>query len=118
APHANSLGLSISYPRRLGGRLPGRTRGGTRKLDILQLMIAEIAIVELWGPRRVGAAKPVTDCPVPAPRASFRRGVRHGDAPSRIFPSPLPRDLNFTKAAERCNVSQPALSRPTQPSHS
>src|SRR5206468_10927030 len=47
----------------------------------LQLMIAEIAIVELWGPRRVGAAKPVTDCPVPAPRASFRRGVRHGDAP-------------------------------------
>ena len=38
------------------------------------------------------------------------RTVRYGDAPGPLLPGAL-RTLNFARAAETCNVSQPALTR-------
>jgi len=38
------------------------------------------------------------------------RGDRHGDASVKYFLT-LCEELNFTRAAERCNVAQPALTR-------
>src|SRR5207302_9519378 len=108
APHPNSFRLSISYPRRLGGRLPGRTRHAAWKLSTFATDDPRIV-----GSRRVGQ---LSQSPIARfrhrellPAAEYAMEMHQ----VRYFLA-VAEDLNFTKAAERRNVSQPALSRAIQ----